>query len=134
MPRRGREELLGGNNDVEERIEYGYRRARRDTSIQYRDSSSLSPLQFMEQEVCYNYAIISVLKAMHIATLASILLVVYNNYKRMVSYWDRISDGLNSTSRRGAARRGAARRLASSKSCGAIISSIWIRLGYGMGK
>lgn len=97
MPRRGREELLGGNNDVEERIEYGYRRARRDTSIQYRDSSSLSPLQFMEQEVCYNYAIISVLKAMHIATLASILLVVYNNYKRMVSYWDRISDGSNSS-------------------------------------
>ena len=51
MPRRDREELLDGDIDEQEDIEYGIRRARRDVSHQYRDSSSLAPLQFMEREV-----------------------------------------------------------------------------------
>lgn len=99
MSRRDREELLGGNNIIDEvdDIEFGERRSRRNTSIQYRDSSSLTPLQFMERDVYYHYAIMSLLRAIDVATLASILSVIYNNYKRIVSYWDRISNGLNSS-------------------------------------
>ena len=61
MSRRDREELLGGNNIIDEvdDIEFGERRSRRNTSIQYRDSSSLTPLQFMERDVYYHYAIMS---------------------------------------------------------------------------
>lgn len=99
MSRRDREELLGGNNIIDEvdDIEFGERRSRRNTSIQYRDSSSLTPLQFMERDVYYHYAIMSLLRAIDVATIASILSVIYNNYKRIVSYWDRISNGLNSS-------------------------------------
>ena len=52
MPRQDRDEFLGGEGEVndeesiideEEAIEYGERRTRRATSIQYCDSSSLTP-------------------------------------------------------------------------------------------
>lgn len=54
---RGREGAQdGGGDDEEEEIQYGFRRARRDTSYHYRDSSSLSPAQMMEREACYQFA------------------------------------------------------------------------------
>ena len=49
--RRNRSELLDGGGDYVEVIEYGVRRSRRAISNEYRDSSSLTPAQFMEQEV-----------------------------------------------------------------------------------
>ena len=44
----------GGNHDDD--IQLGFRRSRRDTSYQYRDSSSLSPAQMMERDVYLEYA------------------------------------------------------------------------------
>ncbi len=43
------------NDDIDE-IEYGVRRTRRNTAWVYRDSSSLTPAQIMEQEVYYQAA------------------------------------------------------------------------------
>ena len=94
MPRRDREELLDGDIDEQEDIGYGIRRARRDVSHQYRDSSSLAPLQFMERGVYYEHAMMSLLRAIDVATLASVLLISYNYYKRMISFWEQFGSGL----------------------------------------
>ena len=51
-----REEFLGGSGDEEDEIQYGVRRSRRNTTFEYRDSSSLTPAQFMEQEVYFDRA------------------------------------------------------------------------------
>ena len=60
MPCRDRDEFLGGGGEVddeesiidkEEAIEYGEWRTRRAVSIQYGDSSSLTPGQIMDRQV-----------------------------------------------------------------------------------
>mmetsp|Transcript_28004 Transcript_28004/g.41802 ORF Transcript_28004/g.41802 Transcript_28004/m.41802 type:complete len:146 (+) Transcript_28004:152-589(+) len=50
-------DLEDGNGDEEERVEYGIRRARRDVAWEYRDSSSLSALEVLEQDVYFNFAV-----------------------------------------------------------------------------
>ena len=97
MPRRDREDLLDGEVDTEEDIEYGIRRSRRDTSIHHRDSSSLSPLQIMQQEWHYTYSELLLLQALHVATLVSVLSVIYDYYNKTISYWGEIGSGLADT-------------------------------------
>ncbi len=52
--RKQREENI--ENNIEDEIKYGIRGSRRGTSWIYRDSSSLTPAQVMEQEVYCNTA------------------------------------------------------------------------------
>ena len=54
--RRRRERKTSDEDNEEAQIEYGIRRSRRATPFEYRDSSSLSPAQIMEQEVYYTHA------------------------------------------------------------------------------
>ena len=82
MSRRDREEFLDRDVDDEEDIQYGIRRSRRNVSIQYRDSSSLNPLQVMQQEVYYENALLSLQRAIDVATVVSALVLVYNHYRR----------------------------------------------------
>ena len=53
---RRRERETSNEDDEEAQIEYGIRRSRRATSFKYRNSSSLSMAQIMEQEVYYTHA------------------------------------------------------------------------------
>lgn len=97
MPRREREEFLDGGVDDDEEIEYGERRSRRNVSVQYRDSSSLNPSQFMEQETYYENALLSLQRAIDVAALVSALVVVYNYYRRIISVWDWFQNGYTET-------------------------------------
>jgi hypothetical protein len=45
-----------GDEEAVEDIEYGIRRSRREVAWEYRDSSSLSPIERMEQDMFYNFA------------------------------------------------------------------------------
>lgn len=87
--RRNRSELLDGGGDYVEVIEYGVRRSRRAISNEYRDSSSLTPAQFMEQEV-YSASAEDILhRSIAIANIIAILFILHNHYIRSIatSYW-----------------------------------------------
>ena len=72
--RRTRQECLGGSEDEEDQIQYCVRRSRRNTTFEYRDSSSLTPVQFMEQEVYYARAEEAMDGSLPIAQLICLLL------------------------------------------------------------
>ena len=82
--RRNRDGFQGDHNDDDEEIQYGIRRSRRATSFQYRDSSSLSPAQIMEQEVYYEAAEDALERGVFIAHLIILLLGIYRHYHAMV--------------------------------------------------
>ena len=83
--RRNRDGFQGDHtNDDEEEIQYGIRRSRRATSFQYRDSSSISPAQIMEQEVYYEATEGALEEGVFIAQLIILLLGMYSHFRAMV--------------------------------------------------
>lgn len=86
-PRRSREEMLEGGEDREEEVYYGIRRSRRATSWEYRDSSSLTPAQVMEQEVYYNMAEDVLLKSMHLLNIITAIFLAYESFKARIGRW-----------------------------------------------
>ena len=91
-PRRTREEFLGGSGDEDGKIQYGVRRSRRNTTFEYRDSSSLTPAQFMEQEVYYARAEEAMHGSLPIAHLIFLLLAIYHRYLIILNDWHRIGN------------------------------------------
>ena len=68
-------------------IEYGIRRRRDATSHQYRDSSSLSPSQIMEQEFYWAVAIDILQRCILIAQCISRLLAGYAHFHRLLRHY-----------------------------------------------
>ena len=91
-PREGSEDDI----DEDEENQYGIRRSRRATSIAYRDSSSLSPAQIMEQEVYYASAEEAISRSLHISQLLCLLVTSYHHLSTMVNNWLRlrVSNGM----------------------------------------
>ena len=94
MPRQNRDEFLGGGGEVDDEesiideevaIEYGERQTRRDTSIQYRGSSALTPGQIMDQEVFRSVAERALKTGLYLAQLIVNLYVIYNHYYTMIA-------------------------------------------------
>jgi hypothetical protein len=78
--------------DISQIVQYGIRRSRRDTSYEYRDSSSLSPVQMMDQELFYHIAEDAMLQSV---LLLSIIVMVRNAHHRLrslVRRWQRSAD------------------------------------------
>ena len=89
---RPRQEFLGGCEDEEDQIQYGVRRSRRNTTFEYRDSSSLTPAQFTEQEVYFARAEEAVHGSLPIAQLIFLLLAIYHRYLIVLIVWHRIGN------------------------------------------
>ena len=91
MSHQGRQEGLQAgaveDDDEGEEIEFGFLRSRRATSLQYRDSSSLSPAQVMEQEVYYSFAEDALERRTIIAHLMVLLLGIYNQLRAKFVCW-----------------------------------------------
>lgn len=82
---RGREGAQdGGGDDEEEEIQYGFRRERRATSYHYRDSSSLSPAQMMEREVCYQFAGDMLTECILMIQIMSLVFTMYTRYQTIL--------------------------------------------------
>ena len=82
---RGREGAQdGGGDDEEEEIQYGFRRARRATSYHYRDSSSLSPAQMMEREVCYQFSGDMLTGCILMIQIMSLVFTMYTRYQTIL--------------------------------------------------
>ena len=79
--------LQGGYDEEEEEIYFGIRQSRRATSYQYRDSSSLTPVQIMQQEVHYQQAEDALEQSLIIAHGIALLIAVYNHYNSVVNRW-----------------------------------------------
>ena len=75
------------HDDDEEELQYGIRQSRRATSFEYRDSSSLTPAQIMEQEVYYEAAEDALERGMHIAHLLVLLFCTYIHLSSTVTQW-----------------------------------------------
>ena len=71
--------MESGQSDHED-IEYGLRRSRRSTSYEYRDSSTLTPAQIMEQEVYYESAEITTNLALQTMHIVCTLLPLFHRY------------------------------------------------------
>mmetsp|Transcript_7749 Transcript_7749/g.13067 ORF Transcript_7749/g.13067 Transcript_7749/m.13067 type:complete len:122 (+) Transcript_7749:2932-3297(+) len=83
--RRSREDF--DEDDEEERIQYGIRRARREVSWEYRDSSSLAPVQVMEQEM-YHYTAESMLQmGVVLGHVLALLSTIHQYYKATLLRW-----------------------------------------------
>jgi len=93
--RRDREELLAGRNDDIEDIEYGIRQSRRNTSFHYRDSSSLTPAQFMEQEMYYHFAAEVLEHSVHIGHIIGLSVSIYHWYNAIVGRLHTLRDGVS---------------------------------------
>ena len=94
MPCQVRDNFLGGGGefddeesiiDDEETIEYGEQQTRQATSIQYRDSSSLTPGQIMDQKVICSVAERALKTGLYLAQLIVNLYVIYNHYYTMIA-------------------------------------------------
>ena len=93
--RRDRDEAFGGD-DVDEDIEYGFRRARGDVSYEFRSSSSLRPAEMMEREVYYAVAA-HLLRQTHIlAAIIALLSLWVNLQGRVASVVDSIREKFSS--------------------------------------
>jgi hypothetical protein len=75
--------MENGQNDPED-IEYGLRRSRRSTSYEYRDSSTLTPAQIMEQEVYYESAEITTNLALQTMHIVCTLLPLFHRYNAIL--------------------------------------------------
>jgi len=72
------------NYDEEEALQFGLRRARRDISWEYRDSSSLTPLQFMQVEI-YNYIANSMMSnGLYLGHVIVMLVMMYQHYNTIL--------------------------------------------------
>lgn len=74
----------GDGQDEEEEIQYGMRRSRRETSWEYRDSSSLTPLQFMQREDCYFIAERMLAESISLAHVIVPLLFMYRYFNSLM--------------------------------------------------
>lgn len=96
--RRDRRRYSNNENDDIDEIEYDVRRTRRNTAWVYRDSSSLTPAQIMEQEVYYQAAEYSLQQSCAVLrsiTLLSLCLQFTHNLIHSIPYslrspWDYI--------------------------------------------
>ena len=70
-------------------IQYGIRQSRRDTSYHYRDSSSLSPVQIMDQELFYSAAEDAMVYCVLLLHIMTIILNAHNRLRASVSAWQR---------------------------------------------
>ena len=81
------------NRDEEEAdlsdIQYGFRRSRRDTSYEYRDSSSLSPLQLMDRELHYQIAEDIMVQCVLLLQMMIIIRNAHNRLRTLVGTWQR---------------------------------------------
>jgi len=94
MPLPNRRQRLLAEEDEEESIQYGLRCSRREVSWEYRDSSSLSPLQFMEMEMYYYVAESMLRRAIFLRHVMVLLAVLYQHYNTILNRWEksRIAD------------------------------------------
>jgi len=77
-------------DDEEEEVQHGIRRSRRATSYHYRDSSSLSPAQIMDQEVYYQFAKDIMAQCMLVLHVMVIVLNAHNQYRAFIGRWHRV--------------------------------------------
>jgi hypothetical protein len=75
------------SDDEERTVQYGIRQSRRNTSHQYRDSSSLDPSQRMEQEVYYHAAEDSIQHSFQLMQLICTLNAIYQHYRSIMSLY-----------------------------------------------
>jgi hypothetical protein len=75
------------SDDEERTVQYGIRQSRRNTSHQYRDSSSLDPSQRMEQEVYYHAAEDSIQHSFQLMQLICSLNAIYQHYRSIMSLY-----------------------------------------------
>jgi len=89
MRRRNRRRLRDYEDDYdeEEAIQYGLRRSRRETSWEYRDSSSLSPVQAMELEIFHYIAEGMLLRGVFLLHILVPFVALYQHYKAMLYRW-----------------------------------------------
>ena len=85
--RRVRDEFDDASDDEDERIQYGIRRARREISWEYRDSSSLTPLQMMEQEIYYHTAESMLHQAIYLGHVLALLATMYQHCRATLLRW-----------------------------------------------
>ena len=89
--RRPREGGEGDDYDEEDVIHHGLRRARVNVSWEYRDSSSLTPLQFMLREAYYELADDMLFSGIVIAHMVSVLIFLHLHYKQILNRLQRSS-------------------------------------------
>ena len=72
-------------------MEYGICQSRRSTNYYHRNSSSLTPIQMMTQEICYNTAENFHWHSIIIARLIACLLVIYNRLNTTLSAYHHLA-------------------------------------------
>ena len=78
--------------DEDEEIQYGLRRSRRVTSWEYRDSSSLTPLQFMNRENYYFIAESMLVRSIYLAQIIAPLVIVYQYFNSLMHQWEGMAE------------------------------------------
>ena len=96
VARRRRDEMnnITSNSNNDEDIQYGIRRSRRNTSWIYRDSSSLSPAQVMEQEVYYDTADTNLQMAMQLLQCIAVISIFYQSINGFICRMHTMGEGL----------------------------------------
>ena len=84
--RRTRDEAIGPN-DHDEELQFGIRRSRRATSWEYRDSSSLTPAQIMDQEVYYDASEECLQMSIYLLNIIAHLSAGFGHFKTMCTQW-----------------------------------------------
>ena len=79
----------GDTDDVS--IVYGIRRSERATSFSRRDSSALSPIQFMEVEVYLAAAEICLERCSFLGHIGVLLVLLHHRLSKLLVHWQRIS-------------------------------------------
>ncbi len=82
--RRGVREDDGNNYDEEEALHFGLRRARRHVSWEYRDSSSITPLQFMQVEMYNHIANVMMSSGLYLGHVIVMLVMMYQRYNTIL--------------------------------------------------
>lgn len=90
--RRRRSGEEGDDYDENEAIEYGYRHSRREVSWEYRDSSSLTPLQFMDRENCEFIAVNMLVGGIYLAHIMTPLLVMYQFINSLLHQYESMAE------------------------------------------
>ena len=86
--RRGRRERDDDDDgDEEEQLQFGIRQARRRTAHEYRDSSSLTPAQIMNQEIYYHTAESMLYSAFFLGHILALLTTLYQSYNATLLRW-----------------------------------------------
>ena len=86
----------GDSADSDDVIQFGIRRPRRQTSYHYRGSSSLSPLQIMDQEIFYDMASDILEESTYLVEVIYLLAIIHNLYSVLVEGWENAGRRLES--------------------------------------